>query len=668
MAAGRIVNPAYSPARDRNSRLVPGALLAVYENGTTTKATIYSDSGLSTPLTNPVAANSSGQFPAIWCDAGTTEDPALYTLAVSGPNGESIGNPAVFDDWQPSLNAESAQLALAEAASQAAQSVYEDMLAIQAEGDDAAAIATRAAKAANLSDLADGAEAFENLTFVAQGADAKPRPASEKARDVVSLLDYIPTAEHAAILADTSTYVATEDLKAALDENPGKAVILPPGTIVLGNVGGLEFAGVRILGDSRYRTIIKPDPAMTPGTAIFYNRDAATGTSAYATISHMRFRLEGANVICIDLSSVTDTIVDQCYFAGTEAGAAQIGTGVRFGSPLDTASYTNNLRDCAFYSLAKGVEYLVGANSNMITGGECIYCAIGVDLAPVGLVDTPRIIGMRFEGGGIGIKEKSDGANFIACRFENNSVADIDFIDNGGGDQSVRPMVIGGYTASSPIALRNLSNAVSPVILSPDMGRYDIEAGTTPKFNHGRNVFAARTTALNPTLPVGVEYCAYAVDTMILRNAVSLEWTNAANTGTVIAMNVDASNRTVIRSFNRATSADADVVVGAGGAVLPLGNAATDIGSAGTRYKDGYFSGNLYALTGALSLESAGGIVYIGGNAILKARKTGWATATGTATRTTFDTASVTLPQLAERVKALLDDLHATAGHGIIGT
>lgn len=34
-----------------------------------------------------------------------------------------------------------------------------------------------------------------------------------------------------------------------------------------------------------------------------------------------------------------------------------------------------------------------------------------------------------------------------------------------------------------------------------------------------------------------------------------------------------------------------------------------------------------------------------------------WAAATGTATRTTFATGSVTLSQLAERVKALIDDL-----------
>ena len=53
---------------------------------------------------------------------------------------------------------------------------------------------------------------------------------------------------------------------------------------------------------------------------------------------------------------------------------------------------------------------------------------------------------------------------------------------------------------------------------------------------------------------------------------------------------------------------------------------------------------------------------------VIGTRKTGWSTATGTATRTTFDTTTVTTQQLAERVKALIDDLHATAGHGLIGT
>ena len=45
-------------------------------------------------------------------------------------------------------------------------------------------------------------------------------------------------------------------------------------------------------------------------------------------------------------------------------------------------------------------------------------------------------------------------------------------------------------------------------------------------------------------------------------------------------------------------------------------------------------------------------------------RATGWEAPTGTATRTTFATTSVTLPLLAQRVKALIDDLTA---HGLIG-
>lgn len=49
---------------------------------------------------------------------------------------------------------------------------------------------------------------------------------------------------------------------------------------------------------------------------------------------------------------------------------------------------------------------------------------------------------------------------------------------------------------------------------------------------------------------------------------------------------------------------------------------------------------------------------------VLGARATGGGAPTGTATRTTFATNSITLPQFAERVKALIDDLTT---HGVIG-
>lgn len=56
---------------------------------------------------------------------------------------------------------------------------------------------------------------------------------------------------------------------------------------------------------------------------------------------------------------------------------------------------------------------------------------------------------------------------------------------------------------------------------------------------------------------------------------------------------------------------------------------------------------------------------YVGLLKVVGARRTGWTVATGTATRTAFDTGTVTTTQLAERVKALIDDLVA---HGLIGT
>lgn len=56
--------------------------------------------------------------------------------------------------------------------------------------------------------------------------------------------------------------------------------------------------------------------------------------------------------------------------------------------------------------------------------------------------------------------------------------------------------------------------------------------------------------------------------------------------------------------------------------------------------------------------------VTVSNRKVLGRRRTGWAAPTGTSTRTTFATGSVTTAQLAERVKALLEDLTA---HGIIG-
>jgi hypothetical protein len=62
------------------------------------------------------------------------------------------------------------------------------------------------------------------------------------------------------------------------------------------------------------------------------------------------------------------------------------------------------------------------------------------------------------------------------------------------------------------------------------------------------------------------------------------------------------------------------------------------------------------------------GRIQITGTQVIGARRTGWTAPTGTATRTGFATSTATLTQVAEALKALIDDLHGTAGHGLVGT
>lgn len=67
------------------------------------------------------------------------------------------------------------------------------------------------------------------------------------------------------------------------------------------------------------------------------------------------------------------------------------------------------------------------------------------------------------------------------------------------------------------------------------------------------------------------------------------------------------------------------------------------------------------AVVGNINLS---GVYKVGGTQVLGTRKTGWTAPTGTATRSAFATSTVTLSQLAERVKALIDDM---TSHGAIG-
>jgi len=158
----------------------------------------------------------------------------------------------------------------------------------------------------------------------------------------------------------------------------------------------------------------------------------------------------------------------------------------------------------------------------------------------------------------------------------------------------------------------------------------------------GANVGLLTFTAAN-VLKVGPDYPqAYGLDFIIGNDATTFRWiTNSGNTELATLSGKGAL---------RVVSLDA--------AVIPL--AAKAHATQTANLQEWQNSGGT-----ALAAITKDGYLKVGANQVVSTRKTGWTAPTGTPTRTTFDTATVTLPQLAERVKALVDDLQA---HGLIGS
>lgn len=107
---------------------------------------------------------------------------------------------------------------------------------------------------------------------------------------------------------------------------------------------------------------------------------------------------------------------------------------------------------------------------------------------------------------------------------------------------------------------------------------------------------------------------------------------------------------------------------GTGASSAPAARTNLGLGSMATQSSAavGITGGTVSGLTslGVAGNADVGGVYRVDGVKVVGNRVTGWSAATGTGSRTTFDTATATTMQLAQRLKALLDDLIT---HGLIG-
>lgn len=138
----------YRPAYDNSGGLVvPGAQILFTATGTNTKKNVYSDSGLTTPRSNPVVADAVGKLPGpLYLDPAITYRVRIYsrtaTAGVSAPLEE-------YDPYVPGVFADAAALEpVADAAAASAVAASNSAGAASDSADDADASATAAESSA----------------------------------------------------------------------------------------------------------------------------------------------------------------------------------------------------------------------------------------------------------------------------------------------------------------------------------------------------------------------------------------------------------------------------------------------------------------------------------------------------------------------------------------
>lgn len=138
--------------------------------------------------------------------------------------------------------------------------------------------------------------------FIQTGVGAVARFIQDKLRETVSVLDFIPVAEHAAILAKTSMYDATTAFEAAFAT--GKAVHVPAGEYILDRCDIPSVKGFTLKGDGHTQTIFKAGTANQP----IFRKEIAAGVVQHGTMGgfSLKAHTSGSTGMAFDVSGFRD--------------------------------------------------------------------------------------------------------------------------------------------------------------------------------------------------------------------------------------------------------------------------------------------------------------------------------------------------------------------------
>lgn len=251
MAAGRLLLPSWMPALDGDGVPIPNAKVFFYVNLTTTLAPVYADEALTTPLANPIEANASGRFPAVWADGD-----ALYSASVEAPYGPA-GVPFTYDNLSASLGADILIAGAAETAADEAIAALAAIEEIAANAPDAPSVVNKANR--NFDNVTASDYSSKAFPIPLGGGNQAPVPVDIKTR--------------------WSNYASFEDFGISVFESDG--VTVKDNTVALQNaidklqaVGGVLFAPPT--NDREATTVVSGPLTLREGTISGVNYDGAS--------------------------------------------------------------------------------------------------------------------------------------------------------------------------------------------------------------------------------------------------------------------------------------------------------------------------------------------------------------------------------------------------------
>lgn len=267
-------------------------------------------------------------------------------------------------------------------------------------------------------DLANSSDPTKGAALVGY----KGRTIASRMNDTVSALDYIPLAQHAAILNNTTNFDASSYLQAALDS--GKRVYLPNGTYKFATGLLYKANGCGFIGESMSQTNLVYTG--TSGNAIASNVSSTT-TILFCILEnlHLSATTIGGNTV-VDWKSIQFGRINRVWFQGQSIlGCLLLNMAANW--TVTECTY-NNVTECYFGNMGIGISLSDGANNNNFYSNRfqpSVSTAIGILLSATaaGRLSNINICGNGFEypgaiSTGLNILQNCDGVFVYGNRFE----------------------------------------------------------------------------------------------------------------------------------------------------------------------------------------------------------------------------------------------------------